>query len=232
MSTLYITEYITQGLDMRTVIHRVPQEGPMAQQTVAIGAASVASAVLNAKTTFARLMSDVPCSFRTGTGTPTAVATDALLMPGFPAFVAFSAADIAAGVKIAVITNAAAVAAQGGHGTASQAGANTRFRAISAATTNATSIKASAGNVYGVNFTNTAAAAKFVKLYNKASAPTVGTDPTTDTFTLPANTTVDINWPLGKPFPTGIALAITNLAPDSDATAVAAGDVIAGIDYQ
>jgi hypothetical protein len=46
------------------------------------------------------------------------------------------------------------------------------------------------------------------------------------------NATVDLNWPLGRPFPTGIAFAITNLVGDADATAVAAGDVIAGIDYQ
>jgi hypothetical protein len=44
------------------------------------------------------------------------------------------------------------------------------------ASTNATSIKTTAGTLYCLNVTNKTAATIYVKLYNKASAPTVGTD--------------------------------------------------------
>ena len=96
----------------------------------------------------------------------------------------------------------------------------------SAATTNATAIKASAGTLYSIVASNTGAAAAFVKLYNKASAPTVGTDIPVLTITVPAGGTVAIHFgTTGHRFTTGIALAITNLAADSDTTAVAAAQV-------
>ena len=96
----------------------------------------------------------------------------------------------------------------------------------SAATTNATSVKASAGNLYSVTASNTGAAAAYVKLYNLATAPTVGTSVPAITIPVPAGGTV--NLPFGTPgarFATGIALAITNLAADTDTTAVAAAQV-------
>lgn len=95
----------------------------------------------------------------------------------------------------------------------------------SAASTNATSIKASAGTVYSVTASNTAASTRYVKLYNKTSAPTVGTDVPVLTIPVPAGTLVNV------PFGTvgyrlaGIALAITANAADSDTTAVGAGEV-------
>lgn len=96
----------------------------------------------------------------------------------------------------------------------------------SAATTNATSVKSSAGTAYSVTASNTGAAAAFVKLYNKASAPTVGTDVPVLTIPVPAGGVVNINLgSMGHRFTTGIALAITNLAADSDTTAVAASQV-------
>jgi hypothetical protein len=96
----------------------------------------------------------------------------------------------------------------------------------SAATTNATSIKASAGTVFSVTASNTGAAAAFVKLYNLATAPTVGTSVPVLTISVPASGTVTVNYgTFGKRYTTGIALAITNLAADTDTTAVAAAQV-------
>ena len=112
--------------------------------------------------------------------------------------------------------------------TAAQVG-YTISRVVSAATTNATSVKASAGQVYGWVLCNNVASAKFVKLYNKASAPTVGTDVPVMTITVPANQTVIIELGNGIKFGTGIALAITGAYADADTTATAAGDVIANI---
>ena len=55
-------------------------------------------------------------------------------------------------------------------------GALTKARVMAAASTNATSVKASAGRLYEIHLCNTSAALKFVKFYIKTSAPTVGTD--------------------------------------------------------
>ena len=96
----------------------------------------------------------------------------------------------------------------------------------SAATTNATSSKNAAGTLYSINASNTGAAAAFLKLYNKASAPTVGTDVPVLTITVPPGDCRMLEFgPLGFRFALGIAFAITNLAADSDTTAVALAQV-------
>lgn len=102
----------------------------------------------------------------------------------------------------------------------------------SAATTNATSVKASAGTMYAINCSNVGAAAAFVKLYNKASAPTVGTDVPVITIPVPPSGIASLTLSeLGQRFTTGIALAITNLVADTDATAVAAAQVKVMVSY-
>jgi hypothetical protein len=110
--------------------------------------------------------------------------------------------------------------------------ANATARLVSAAaTTNATSVKASAGNVFKVTLINAAATAKFLKLYNKASAPTVGTDTPIWTAQLPPTSVnggaFDLDFgaqPLY--FATGIAYALTGAAADADATALTLADVV------
>ena len=96
----------------------------------------------------------------------------------------------------------------------------------SAASTNATSVKNAAGNLFSITASNTNAAVRYVKLYNKASAPTVGTDVPVLTIPIPAGGVVNLNF--GTPgfrFGTGIALAITTGAADSDTGAVAAAEI-------
>lgn len=95
----------------------------------------------------------------------------------------------------------------------------------SAATTNATSVKASAGDVFKIFGNNTTATKRYLKLYNKASAPTVGTDTPVLTFPLPGSAAFDISITQGAYFSTGIAYAITGAAADADTTAVLAGDI-------
>lgn len=96
----------------------------------------------------------------------------------------------------------------------------------SAATTNLTSVKASAGTMYSAVVSNTGAAAAFVKLYNKASAPVLASDIPVLTIPVPASSVVSLNFgALGHRFATGIAMSITNLAADNDATAVALNQV-------
>lgn len=101
-----------------------------------------------------------------------------------------------------------------------------------AASTNGTSVKASAGNVFKIVGVNTNAAARYLKLYNKASGPTVGTDTPVATLYLPP-TAVNggqFNFDFGgQPlyFATGIAYALTTAAADADTGALTAGDVVA-----
>jgi hypothetical protein len=96
----------------------------------------------------------------------------------------------------------------------------------SAATTNATSVKAGSGTVFGLAVTNTNAAARYLKLYNKASAPTVGTDIPVLTVVLAPTSSQSISLgTLGFRFGTGIAFALTTGITDADAVAVGAGDV-------
>lgn len=102
----------------------------------------------------------------------------------------------------------------------------------SAATTNATSVKTSAGTLYGLTVTNTAASTRFLKIFNKASAPTVGTDVPILTIPIPANGIVTPTFGgLGLRLGTGIAYAITGAAADTDATAIGASEVKVAMSY-
>ena len=96
----------------------------------------------------------------------------------------------------------------------------------SVGSTNAAFIKNAAGTIYNIIASNTNAATRYVKFYNKASAPTVGTDVPVLTIAVPTNGTVQANMGvLGHRFATGIAIAITTGAADSDTGAVAANEV-------
>ena len=105
-------------------------------------------------------------------------------------------------------------------------------RTISAASTNATSVKASAGQLYSVMASNTNAAARYLKIYNKASAPTVGSDTPVMTILIPPNSSgVVATWESGLAFGTGIALALTTGVTDADTGAVAANEIVAHLFY-
>lgn len=102
----------------------------------------------------------------------------------------------------------------------------------SAASTNATTTKASAGTVWSVIATNTNAAVRYLKLYNKASAPTVGTDVPVLTIPLAVGVPTQINGGSnGIRFGTGISWALTTGATDADTGAVAANEIKVAIAY-
>jgi len=112
-------------------------------------------------------------------------------------------------------------------------GGATNFRINAAATTNATNVKASAGQVYGWCLTNAAAALRYVRLFNLATAPTVGTSTPTQTIILAANGgEVCQSFDFGIVYATGIAFDITGANGDSDATAVTANDVSGALYFQ
>lgn len=131
------------------------------------------------------------------------------------------------GTPNVAVTNTPAVLPQ--VGTTGGAGSN---HAISAATTNGTNIKNSAGNLYGLQISNTNAAARYFKLYNLAVAPTVGSSTVYKTIQIPANSTVIAAFPEGLSFSTGISYAATTNMADADATAIGAGDLSMDVDFK
>jgi hypothetical protein len=106
-------------------------------------------------------------------------------------------------------------------------------RVISAASTNATSAKGSAGQVFTIIAMNTNAAVRYLKLYNKATAPTVGTDTPVLTLPIPGNTAgagfVLDTGGMGIAFATGIAYALTTGVADNDTGAVAANEIVVNV---
>jgi hypothetical protein len=115
------------------------------------------------------------------------------------------------------------------------AGGYTPGKLTAASTTNATSVKASAGTLGMCVATNTNAAVRYLKFYNKATAPTVGTDTPILVFAIPGATTgggvaVPIP-PQGLNFNTGIAFALTTGATDADTGAVAANEILVNYGY-
>jgi len=101
----------------------------------------------------------------------------------------------------------------------------------SAATTNATVVKASAGVIHGWALSNTTASARFLKLYKKATAPVPGTDVPSSTYLLPANATTFFDSEIGMNMPTGIGYAITTGVAEADTTATGVDDVVGHIIY-
>lgn len=112
-------------------------------------------------------------------------------------------------------------------------GSGTLHHLVSAATTNATSVKTSAGNIGALTVSNGHATnACFFKLYNLTTAPTVGTSTPVQVVRVPANSTVSVETgPFGIRCSTGIAYALTGAAANSDTTAVGANDVVVAMAY-
>lgn len=97
-----------------------------------------------------------------------------------------------------------------------------------AGTTNATLVKSSAGNIYELIATNMSATPIYVKVYNKATAPTVGTDIPILTIPVPAYSFVNTEFSkVGLRATLGLGFAITGALADTDATVVTAGSKIA-----
>lgn len=113
---------------------------------------------------------------------------------------------------------------------ASATGGATIKHIISAASTNATNAKASAGRVVGWSFVNTTASLQYVKLHNTAGTPTAGAG-VVQTIAIPANGVNQYEIPGGIGYATGIAYTIVTGSADADATATTAGAVVGDLFY-
>lgn len=103
---------------------------------------------------------------------------------------------------------------------------------LSAASTNSTLVLTGARAVYGYSLANTSASWRYVRFYNKATAPTVGTDSPIFVAALPPGGGSNIPKDgLNIPFSLGLGYSITGGAADLDTTVVAANDVVGTIWY-
>lgn len=100
MATLYITEYARVGFDPNGPL-AMPEEPPLAEQTVAIGSGSLQSNAFQAATRFVRLNTDAVCSIEFGLN-PTAVATTARMAANQTEY---HGVPQGGSFKVAVITN-------------------------------------------------------------------------------------------------------------------------------
>lgn len=111
----------------------------------------------------------------------------------------------------------------------SDIGEGVPYKLISAATTNATLVKTGPTTISMLTGSNTNAAVRYLKVYDKATAPTVGTDPVAYTFVLPGATTgAGSNVPLARELNLirGFGLALTTGVADTDTGAVALNENI------
>jgi len=127
------------------------------------------------------------------------------------------------------LTNAQPVALK-----AAASGGATPGHLVSAASTNATNVKASAGTIYSLSGFNLNASPRYLKIYDKASSPTVGTDTPVAVFMMPGNANgsgFSKAFSVGLALSNGFSFAITGGIADNDTTAVGAGDCVINYSY-
>jgi hypothetical protein len=111
----------------------------------------------------------------------------------------------------------------------------TPYHAVSAASTNATAVSSTARKLGMIACYNNNASPRYLKIFDRASAPTLGTHTPILTLEIPGNSTngAGNNLPLPNPIglTNGLAYALTTGNGDADTGAVAAGDIIVNLGY-
>lgn len=94
-------------------------------------------------------------------------------------------------------------------------------------------IKASAGQLYGYYcFNNSSTSVRYVRLYDSASAPTVGSTTKKTIFGIPANAAANVFSEIGVAFSSGIGIGATGAVGDADTTNPSSNDVVCTIYYK
>lgn len=101
MATLYITEFVAQGIDPNARSIPITMQPANAEQTVAIGGSSAASSAFQNNTQIVRLHSDAICSVEFGTS-PTATTSKARMAANQTEYFTIPANTA---YKVAVISN-------------------------------------------------------------------------------------------------------------------------------
>lgn len=115
-------------------------------------------------------------------------------------------------------------------------GGLTMGHAIAAASNNATSLKGSAGQLYGASVYNNTTYPVYLKFCNKATACTCGTNSGSDTIlytvAAQAGTEREIHTEEGIAFSTGIAYCVVKGMSDTDNTSLVASDAVIDLLYK
>jgi hypothetical protein len=109
------------------------------------------------------------------------------------------------------------------------------FSYVSTASTNPTTVRTIPTVLKAWSLANTSAATRWIRFYNKATAPVPASDAALIEWRLPlaAGARSDVSFSSGGIwFPQGLAFDITGAAPDTDATATAAGDVALNLIFE
>lgn len=109
-------------------------------------------------------------------------------------------------------------------------GGFTTFHLVSAGTTNATSVKGSAGQLYGWFIYNSNAAARKVAFHNTSGTPVAGAS-IFFSLVIPPNSGANVFSDTGIAFSSGIGITTVTGIADSDNAAVASNDLVINLFY-
>lgn len=110
-------------------------------------------------------------------------------------------------------------------------GGDTVFYLVSAASTNATNIKASQGELTGWYIYNSNASARKIAFHNTAGTPTAGSS-VYFAIVIPGLAAANVSFPTGIAFSTGIAITTVTGLTTADNTAVGLNDLIINLYYK
>lgn len=109
------------------------------------------------------------------------------------------------------------------------------YKLTSAGSTNSTLVKAGSTKLGFIHVINTVSAILYLKLYDKLTAPTIGTDVPVQTYAIPHTSTAGAGFVLrfgdGLRFQLGLGFGMTTAAADASTAAVSAGDLILNMGY-
>ena len=108
------------------------------------------------------------------------------------------------------------------------------YRLISKATTNRQVVISEGANLLSIVAIGLTGDVRYLKLYNKASAPVLATDVPKMTIPIPSNTQgagLAISYTKGIDFDLGISMAITAGITDTNETAIGENDVVINLTY-
>ncbi|WP_437912422.1 hypothetical protein WME73_35405 [Sorangium sp. So ce302] len=111
------------------------------------------------------------------------------------------------------------------------AGGLSIYRNVGLSTTGQ-SVKSSAGQVFGWHLANRSSTEAFVKLYDAAGAPTVGTTQPALTLMVPAGQVVSAEHTNGIAFTNGIGIGATAAAADDNTSQPGANTMIVNVFYK
>jgi hypothetical protein len=99
--------------------------------------------------------------------------------------------------------------------------------------TDSTNVKNAAGQLFWAFVTNTNASARYIKFYNSASAPTLGSGTPVLSFLIPPGSSgLQITAEQGLAFSTGIGYTLSTGVADTDVATVAANEIVVNLGYR